>query len=211
MSVRTAPLPIPLTPTRQESSRQMSSMREAFKNPAAWGRWPYGVTVTVTSSSVVAGPSSARPRMTYVPGAPNVTVVVSRPSAGIGGANQTGAHGELAPTRKSSHVLICGGSKCDRAGAPKWNHEKCRPLLLRTLPCSGGLRQRSTGSGVSLAGETDALPAPTPLAAGALLPASVPVVMLAAVRRARFLACSSVVALGHAVVGHLCDEHQRLT
>src|SRR5437773_12314703 len=64
--------------------------------------------MTVTSSSVVAGPSSARARSTYVPGTLNVTFVVTLPSLGIGGANHTGAHRELAPTRKSPHVLIRG-------------------------------------------------------------------------------------------------------
>ena len=51
-----------------------------------------------------------------MPGASKVTVVVTLPSAGIGGANHTGAHGELAPTFRSSHVLICGGSNCTAPG-----------------------------------------------------------------------------------------------
>lgn len=76
----------------------------------------HGVTMTVTSASVVAGPSSARARRTYVPGVSNVTVVSTLLSAGIGGANHTGAQGELVPTRKSSHVLICAGSKCTGPG-----------------------------------------------------------------------------------------------
>ena len=127
-----------------------------------------GVTVTVTSSSVVAGPSSARARRTYVPGTLDVTFVVILPSAGIGGANHTGAHGEFAPTRKSSQTLICTGSNTTGPGPRKWNHERCRPLLLRTLPCCGGVRQRSMGA--SLAGEADPLPGPAPLP-GRVLPA----------------------------------------
>ena len=51
-----------------------------------------------------------------MPGTLNVTLVVTLPSLGIGGANHTGAQGELAPTRKSSHVLICGGSNCTGHG-----------------------------------------------------------------------------------------------
>ena len=41
-----------------------------------------------------------------MPGSSNRTCVVVMPSAGSGGANHTGAHGELAPAVVSSHGLI---------------------------------------------------------------------------------------------------------
>src|SRR5262245_1769460 len=72
----------------------------------------YRVTVTVTLSPIVSAPSSASPRRIYVPGWSKMTSTVTLPSAGNGGANQTGAHGELAPARVSSHDLIWSGEKC---------------------------------------------------------------------------------------------------
>src|SRR5215471_21358630 len=70
----------------------------------------YLETVTVTISSDVSAPSSARAQRTYVPGSSNVTCTVCLPSAGNGGADQNGAHGEFAPLRVSSHALTCAGS-----------------------------------------------------------------------------------------------------
>ena len=67
---------------------------------------PYRVTVTVMFSPVVSAPSSASARSTYVPGSAKVTSTAILLSAGIGGANQMGAHGEFAPARVSSHGLI---------------------------------------------------------------------------------------------------------
>ena len=77
------------------------------------------------------GPKNA---ITDVPGIEVGHYTASSGSGGSGGANHTGAQGELAPTLRSSHVFICGGSKCTAPGPRYWNHERCRPLLLRTLP-----------------------------------------------------------------------------
>src|SRR4029077_1858069 len=84
--------------------------------PSSRRKLVYRDTVTVTSSSVVNRPSSARARSTYVPGSVNVAVVMYLPSVGTGGACQSGAHGEFAPVRVSSQTLICRGVNVTDAG-----------------------------------------------------------------------------------------------
>src|SRR5205807_5727528 len=70
----------------------------------------------------------------------NVTVTDWRPSAGIGVACHIGAHGELEPTRVSSHALTCGGSNVTLppTGPRYRNHDVCRPMFLPTVIRVGG-------------------------------------------------------------------------
>ena len=72
----------------------------------------YGLTVTVTvlvvlETAVVREGAQGRIRRAGL----KVTWVSQRPSSGGSGVDQPGDQGELRPTRVSSHVTICGGSK----------------------------------------------------------------------------------------------------
>src|SRR6185295_9494136 len=51
---------------------------------------------------------------------------------------QSGAHGELAPARVSSHGLICGGSNVTAAGPRYRNQDTCSPRFLPTVIRVGG-------------------------------------------------------------------------
>src|ERR687897_2820443 len=102
------------------------------------------MTVTVTCPSAVSAPSSARDRSTYVPGSAKVTCTVTLPSGGIGGATHTGDHGELAPTRVSSHDMICSGVNCTRPLPRYTNHDTWRPTFLPTVTRDGGSIARLT-------------------------------------------------------------------
>src|SRR6185295_5660603 len=51
---------------------------------------------------------------------------------------QSGAHGELAPARVSSHGLICGGSNVTGAGPRYRNQDTCSPRFLPTVIRVGG-------------------------------------------------------------------------
>src|SRR6185436_1288313 len=54
------------------------------------------------------------------------------------GADHSGAHGELAPARVSSHGLICGGSNVTGAGPRYRNQDTCSPRFLPTVIRVGG-------------------------------------------------------------------------
>src|SRR5690349_8691342 len=60
------------------------------------------------------------------------------PSAAMGGANHTGAHGELAPARVSSQALICSGEKWTLPAPRYTNQERCNPRFLPTVTRVGG-------------------------------------------------------------------------
>src|SRR5688572_4459334 len=74
----------------------------------------------------------------YVPGSLKVTCTVTRPSGGNCGATHTGAHGELAPTRVSSHDMICSGENVTLPLPRYTNHDTCRPTFLPTVTRAGG-------------------------------------------------------------------------
>src|SRR6185503_5303106 len=77
-------------------------------------------------------------RRTYVPGSEKDACTCTLPSAGISGATQTGAQGEFAPVRVSSHTLICSGVKVTFPGPRYKNHERWRPTFLPTVTRDGG-------------------------------------------------------------------------
>src|SRR5262245_57695888 len=85
----------------------------------------------------------------YEPGVSNVTSVVTRPSDGIVGATQTGAHGELAPARVSSHALICTGLNVTFPSPRYTNHDRWRPTFLPTVTRAGGSIARFARTGLS--------------------------------------------------------------
>src|SRR5262245_45427931 len=100
-------------PERCRAKQREPERRDSRENPLGRHQCSfvcYGVTVTVTSSSVYNAPSSARPRSTYVPGCTNVTCEVHLLSGGRAGGCHRGAHGEFPPARVSSQVFTCGGS-----------------------------------------------------------------------------------------------------
>jgi len=66
------------------------------------------------------------------------------PSAGHAGGTQTGAHGEFAPARVSSHDMICSGENVT-APVPRYTyHDTCRPTFLPTVTRAGGNIARLT-------------------------------------------------------------------
>src|SRR4029453_18969776 len=81
-------------------------------------------------------------RRTYVPGSEKDACTCTLPSAGISGATHTGAQGEFAPVRVSSHTLICSGVKVTLPGPRYRNHERCRPTFLPTVTRDGGFIAR---------------------------------------------------------------------
>src|SRR5207245_1047466 len=118
-----------------------------------------------------------------VPGASNTTSTGILPSAGNGGANQTGAHGEFAPARVSSQDLIWSGEKCTLPAPRYTNQDTCKPRFLPTVTRVGGSIAgliRAAGAGVDAAPDAGAA-APRPLAPS---PAGAPALLAARTRAA---------------------------
>src|SRR5205807_1920670 len=123
-------------------------------------------------------------------GSSNTTSTGILPSAASGGANHTGAHGEFAPARVSSHGLIWSGEKCTLPAPRYTNQDTCNPRFLPTVTRVGGSIAgliRAAGVGADVAPGVAAAAAPRPLAPS---PAGAPA-LLAARRRAAIAAVNS--------------------
>src|SRR5262245_17946710 len=95
-------------------------------------------------------PSWASARSTYVPRSRNVALTVHLLSGGTGGVLHPADQGELPPSRRSSHTLVCGGSN-STAPAPRYlNHDRRRPVAELGTKWLWPTRKAGIGRGLGL-------------------------------------------------------------